>query len=54
MPFDNLKNIKEDVRVVFMPSPYMDEERVEVLAGAVAARVEELYKIANERKPHVF
>lgn len=47
IPFEGLKQIEDDVREVFVPTEFMDEERIEVLAHAVAGRVKELEDIAN-------
>jgi len=42
IPFDQLKYLKDDIREIFVPTEFMDEERIEVLADAVNSRVEEL------------
>ena len=42
IPFEELKHLKDDIREIFVPTEFMDEERIEVLAEAVNSRVEEL------------
>ena len=49
IPFEQLRNIGDDVREIFVPTEFIDEERIETLARAVAGRVEELEDIANGR-----
>lgn len=48
IPFENLKNLQDDIREVFAQSNFMDEERVETIAKAVNSRVEELQEMAQE------
>ncbi len=43
IPFEELKHLKDDIREIFVPTEFMDEERIEVLAEAVNSRVEELH-----------
>ncbi len=50
IPFEELKNVEDDIREIFVPTEYMDEERIEVLAGAVSSRVEELQRLEQQRK----
>lgn len=50
IPFEELRSLKGDVKEIFMPTEFMDEERIEVLSGAVTSRVEELQKLEQERK----
>ena len=42
IPFEELRHLKDDIREVFVPTDFIDEERIEVLAKAVNSRVEEL------------
>ncbi len=48
IPFEELKNLKDDVREIFVPTEFIDEERIEVLSNAVDSRVEELQKMELE------
>ncbi|MDD3139039.1 MAG: HipA domain-containing protein [Lachnospiraceae bacterium] len=48
IPFENLKNLQDDIREVFAQSNFMDEERIETIAKAVNSRVEELQEMALE------
>lgn len=48
IPFENLKNLQDDIREVFIQSNFMDEERIEAIANAVGNRVEELQEMALE------
>ncbi len=48
IPFDNLKHLKHDIREVFTPTAFIDEERIETLANAVDGRIEALQEM--ERK----
>lgn len=45
--FEELRNIGDDVREIFVPTEFIDEERIDALARAVAGRVEELEDMAN-------
>ncbi len=49
IPFEELRNIGDDVREIFVPTEFIDEERIETLARAVAGRAEELEDMANDR-----
>lgn len=49
IPFEELRNIGNDVREIFVPTEFIDEERIDALARAVAGRVEELEDMANGR-----
>ncbi|MDD3415932.1 MAG: HipA domain-containing protein [Lachnospiraceae bacterium] len=48
IPFENLKNLQDDIREVFIQSNFMDEERIEAIASAVGNRVEELQEVELE------
>lgn len=50
IPFEELWFLKDDVREIFLPTEFIDEERIETLANAVAERVEELQNMERERK----
>ena len=50
IPFDNLKNIKEDLYEVFKQSEFMDEQRIEVIGNAITERVQQLQEFIMERK----
>ncbi len=50
VPFEELRGLKEDIREIFVPTEFMDEERIEVLSAAVNSRVEELQDMAMEQK----
>lgn len=49
IPFEELRNVGDDVREIFVPTEFIDEERIEALARAVAGRAEELEDMANGR-----
>lgn len=49
IPFEELRNIGDDVREIFVPTEFIDEERIEALVRAVAGRAEELEDMANGR-----
>lgn len=49
IPFEELRNIGDDVREIFVPTEFIDEERIEALARTVAGRAEELEDMANGR-----
>lgn len=42
IPFENLEHLKDDIREIFIPTVFIDEERIEMLAEAVNSRVKEL------------
>ena len=48
IPFENLRNLQDDIREVFVQSHFMDEERIETIAKAGNSRVEELQEMALE------
>ena len=50
VPFEELRNLKDDIREIFVPTEFIDEERIEVLAKAVISRVEELQDMEMEQK----
>lgn len=50
VPFEELRNLKDDIREIFVPTEYIDEERIEVLSKAVSSRVEELQEMELEQK----
>ena len=50
IPFEELKYLKDDIREVFVPTKFIDEERIEMLLNAVTGRVEELQDMAMEQK----
>lgn len=50
IPFEELKHLKDDIREIFLPTEFIDEERIEVLANAVTSRVEELQDMEMEQK----
>ncbi len=45
IPFEELKYLKDDIREIFIPTEFIDEERIEALSNAVNCRVEELQKM---------
>lgn len=49
IPFEDLRNIGNDVREIFVPTEFIDEERIDALARAVAERAEELEDMVNDR-----
>ena len=53
IPFENLQHFSEDIREIFVPSEFIDEERVEAIAAAVQVRVEELQDIAMGHKRQI-
>ncbi len=53
IPFDELKNIKADIRQIFSESEFMDEERIEMISNAVMERVEELQTMIMSQKPQI-
>lgn len=50
VPFEELRNLKDDIREIFVPTEFIDEERIEVLSKAVTSRVEELQEMELEQK----
>ena len=50
IPFENLKNITNDLYQVFMQSEYMDESRIEAISNGVTHRLEKLQKMAIQQK----
>lgn len=50
VPFEELRNLKDDIREIFVPTEFIDEERIEVLSKAVDSRVEELQEMELEQK----
>lgn len=50
IPFEDLRNIKDDIREIFVPTEFIDEERIEALSNAVTSRVEELQDMEMEQK----
>ncbi len=46
IPFEKLRHLGDDIREIFMPTEFIDEERIEALASAVTGRVEELQDMA--------
>lgn len=50
IPFEELTNLKDDIREIFVPTEFLDEERIEVLAEAVTCRVEELQEREIKKK----
>ncbi|MBD5555317.1 MAG: excisionase [Roseburia sp.] len=50
IPFEELRHLKDDIREIFVPTEFIDEERIETLANAVTCRVEELKDMEIEQK----
>ena len=50
VPFEELRNLKDDIREIFVPTEFIDEERIEVLSKAVTSRVEELQEMELKQK----
>lgn len=48
--FEELTNLKDDFREIFLPSDFIEEERIEALIKAVSSRVEVLKNMQRERK----
>ena len=46
IPFEELRHLEDDIREIFMPTEFIDEERIEALSNAVIGRVEELQDMA--------
>lgn len=53
IPFDNLKNMKEDLYEVLKQSEFMDEQRIEVIGSALTDRVRQLQDFVMERKHQI-
>lgn len=53
IPFEELRHLKDDVREIFVPTEFMDEERIEALSDAVTCRVEELQDMERECRRHL-
>ncbi|MDE6603830.1 MAG: excisionase [Lachnospiraceae bacterium] len=50
IPFEELSHLKDDIREIFVPTEYIDEERIEALMNAVTARVEDLKEMEMRQK----
>ena len=50
IPFEALENLKDDIMEIFVPTEFMDEQRIEVLSKAVSSRVEDLQTMEMEQK----
>lgn len=50
LPFEELRYLKDDIREIFVPTEFIDEERIEVLSNAVISRVEELQDMEMGQK----
>lgn len=50
IPFEELRYLKDDIKEIFVPTEFIDEERIEALSNAVICRAEELQDMAMERK----
>ena len=50
IPFEELRKLKDDIREIFVPTEFMDEERIDVLADAITCRVEELQDMEIKQK----
>lgn len=50
LPFEELRYLKDDIREIFVPTEFIDEERIEVLSNAVISRVGELQGMEMEQK----
>lgn len=50
IPFEELRYLKDDIREIFVPTEFIDEERIEALSKAVTSRVEELQDMEMEQK----
>lgn len=50
IPFEELRHLKDDIREIFVPTEFIDEERIEVLSSAVFSRVEELQDMEMGQK----
>ncbi|MGN0132809.1 MAG: hypothetical protein ACI4AA_10245 [Lachnospiraceae bacterium] len=54
IPFEELKLLKDDIREIFVPTEYIDEERIEALSKAVMGRVESLQNMAMRHSSNVY
>lgn len=52
IPFEDLRCLKDDIREIFVPTDFIDEERIEALSVAVSCRVNALQDMAIEQKKH--
>ena len=52
IPFEELRCLKDDIREIFVPTDFIDEERIEALSVAVSCRVNALQDMAIEQKKH--
>lgn len=50
IPFEELRYLKDDIREIFVPTEFIDEERIEALSNAVISRVEELQDMEMGQK----
>lgn len=50
IPFEELRYLKDDIREIFVPTKFIDEERIEVLSSAVISRVKELQDMEMRQK----
>ena len=50
IPFEALENLKDDIIEIFVPTEFMDEQRIEILAKAVNSRVEDLQTMEMKQK----
>lgn len=50
IPFEELRHLRDDVREIFVPTDFIDEERIEALSNAVTSRAEELQDMEVEWK----
>jgi len=50
IPFEALVGLEDDIREIFVPTEFMDERRIETLAGAVSGRVEVMRAVERERR----
>ena len=52
--FEELRHLKDDIREIFVPTEFIDEERIEALSNAVTSRVEELQDMEMEQKKAIY
>ncbi|MGN0307858.1 MAG: hypothetical protein ACI4DN_06555 [Lachnospiraceae bacterium] len=50
IPFEELRNLNDDIKEIFVPTEFIDEERIEALSKAVSSRVEKLQEMELEQK----
>ena len=50
IPFEELRNLNDDIKEIFMPTEFIEEERIEALSKAVSSRVEKLQEMELEQK----